>query len=74
MLLNTEFNDSNTFYNFVKHNNENYQFILYMNDDRPSKDAILIVKGNDVKFIFGKNNDLKKIKQNDLNKKGYKRI
>jgi hypothetical protein len=62
ILLNTEFDDSKTFYNFVKNNNENYSFILYFNDDRPSKDSISVVKATDVKFKFCENNDLKKIK------------
>ena len=54
MLLNTEFNDSNTFYNFIKNNVENHQFVLYMNDDRKSNESILIVKANEVNFKFGK--------------------
>lgn len=62
MLLNTEFDDPKTFYNFVKNNNENYSFILYFNDDRPSKDSISVVKATKVSFKFGKMNDLKKIK------------
>ncbi len=52
MLSNTEVNDSNTSYNFVKHNIDNYSFILYMNDNRPSSESISVVKANDVKFLF----------------------
>lgn len=52
MLLNTEFNKGHDFYNFVKQNNENYQFILYLNDDRPSTEAISIVKASKANFQF----------------------
>lgn len=52
MLLNTEFDSGNELYDFVKSNNEDYQFILYLNDDRKSSDSIKIVKGNNQKFQF----------------------
>lgn len=55
MLLNTEFNHGHEFYNFVKQNNENYQFVLYLNDDRPSNEAISIIKASKVNFQFNYN-------------------
>jgi hypothetical protein len=70
MLLNTEFDHGNEFYNFVKNNNENHQFILYLNDDRSSKEAIKIIKANEVNFKFG----LKKIILNGLNIKQYNKV
>ena len=54
MLLNTEFDDPKTFYNFIKNNVEDYKFVLYLNDDRPSTDSIKIIKANEVNFKFGK--------------------
>jgi hypothetical protein len=52
MLLNSEFDNGNELYEYVKNNNENHQFILYLNDDRPVSDSIAIVKAKEVKFKF----------------------
>jgi hypothetical protein len=52
MLLNKEFHKGHDFYNFVKQNNGNFQFILYLNDDRPSNEAISIVKASKANFQF----------------------
>ena len=50
MLLNTNFDKPQAFYEFVKKHNVNYQFILYLNDDRPPEDSIQLIKADDVKF------------------------
>ena len=53
MLLNSEFDTPNDLYKFVKTNIENYQFILYLNDDdRPPSEALQLVKARPVKFRF----------------------
>jgi hypothetical protein len=52
MLLNSEFDNGNELYEYVKNNNENHQFILYLNDDRPVSESIAIVKAKEVKFKF----------------------
>jgi methylase of polypeptide subunit release factors len=52
MLLNSEFDNGNELYEYVKNNNENHQFILYLNDDRPVSDSIAIIKAKEVKFKF----------------------
>ena len=53
MLLNSDFDSGNELYKFVKENTENFQFILYLNDDdRPSNEALQLVKARSVKFRF----------------------
>ena len=52
MLLNTNFDNGNELYEYVKNNTEDYQFILYLNDDRPADDSIKLVKATPKKFKF----------------------
>jgi hypothetical protein len=50
MLLNTEFENGKDLNDFTNEHIEDYQFILYLNDDRPARDAIKIVKAEDKDF------------------------
>ena len=52
MLLNSEFDNGNDFYKFVKDHNEDYAFILYFCDDRPSNESLKLVKASEKKFKF----------------------
>ena len=70
MLLNTNFNSGSDLYEYVKSNTEDYQFILYLNDDRSQNDSIKLVKATSKKFKFTytpppKNN---KLLSNNINK------
>lgn len=52
MLLNVEFDNGEEFKKYVQANNEEHQFILYLNDDRPVKDSLMIIKADKVNFKY----------------------
>jgi hypothetical protein len=57
-FMNSPFDKRHDLLMFVKENNEDYQFILYLNDDRPKNKSLMIIKGEEVNFKFeynGKN-------------------
>ena len=63
----------NELFEYVKSNTEDYQFILYLNDDRPQNDSIKLVKATSKKFKFTytpppKNKENNKLLSNNINK------
>jgi hypothetical protein len=51
-FMNSPFDKRVDLLRFVKDNNENYQFILYLNDDRSKNESLKVVKADEVKFYI----------------------
>lgn len=72
VFQNTTFEYPRDLYKFVKKNNSDYQFVLYLNDNRPPQDSIKVVKANEQKFKYVCKQPIKKeIKKKEDDKNKY---
>jgi hypothetical protein len=52
VFQNTEFEYPRDLYKFVKQNNRDYQFVMYLNDNRDPQDTIKVIKAQERKFKY----------------------